>query len=385
MANAATYARLALGRKHAAAPVYLIHHVTDRCNARCRHCFIIHDGDYAIPDGVAGGNVLTLQETAKLTRTLGPNLYTVQLTGGEPMLRADLLGIVRHYYANTPVRYVQVCTNGFFTDRTVALAETIMGEDRTRRFGFAMSVDDLGERHDQNRGIPGLFEQLLITVRELQGLQRSFPGLQVSVNVTVTWHNQEHLEEIYEFLTNKVGIQNVVSTLVRGRPSDPGSGGVDVNRYEQFTERCAEGWARGEHAGFRTFFEARLVNAQNVFTRRKNVALVRDPAERNTCYAGDLSGVIYADGAVAMCEEVPYTIGNLRDWDLDFMALWRSDIAERTRARRDASVCRCTHECFAVCNTLFNPRNWPQLAAIAAWGEGGVGNRHRAGARHDQG
>jgi MoaA/NifB/PqqE/SkfB family radical SAM enzyme len=382
MANAATYARLALGRKHAAAPVYLIHHVTDRCNARCRHCFIIHDGDYAIPDGVAGGNVLTLAETARLTRTLGSNLYTVQLTGGEPMLRADLLGIVRHYYANTPVRYVQVCTNGFFTDRTVALAETVMGEDPTRRFGFAMSVDDLGERHDENRGIAGLFEQLLTTVRELQGLQRAFPGLQVSINVTVTRYNQEHLEEIYEFLTAKAGVQNVLSTLVRGRPSDPGSGGVDIDRYERFVERCAQGWARGEHAGFRQFFEARLVNAQNVFTRRKNVALVRDQSERNTCYAGDLSGVIYADGTVAFCEEVPYTIGNLRDWDLDFLSLWRSDVAQRTRARRDASVCRCTHECFAVCNTLFNPRNWPQLAAIAATGGRAARNGNGGGAPH---
>ncbi len=373
MANAATYLRLALSRKHAVTPAYLIHHVTDHCNAKCRHCFIIHDGTYAIPDGVAGGSTLTLPEIARLTRTLGPNLYTVQLTGGEPMLRADLLGIIRYYYAVSAVRYVQVCTNGGLTDRTIALAEMVMSEDPARRFGFAISIDDLGERHDENRGITGLFDSILDTIRGLQEVQAAFPGLQLSVNITVTRHNQDRLTEIYHFLTRKVGVQNVVSTLVRGHPSDPAASGVDVDKYEAFVERCAQGWQRGEYAGFRNFLEARLVNAQNVLTRRNNVALVRDPAHHNVCYAGDLSGVVYADGTVAFCEEVPYIVGNLREWDLDFSALWLSEQAERVRARRDATPCRCTHECFAVCNTLFDPRRWPQLAAISAWGVRGHG------------
>jgi MoaA/NifB/PqqE/SkfB family radical SAM enzyme len=364
-ARPARYARLALGPKRGAAPVYLIHHVTDRCNARCRHCFIIHDGTYAVPDGVSGGDVLTLDEIDRLTRTLGPNVYTVQLTGGEPFLRADLLGIVRHYYSNSVVRYVQVCTQGKFTDRTVALAEAVMTEDRARRFGFAISIDDIGERHDENRGVEGLFDDVVATLQELHKLQRSFPGLQVSVNVTVTKFNQDRLIQIYEYLTQKVGVKNVLSTLVRGEPSDPAACEVDLTKYEEFVDHCARGWLTGRHPGFGNFLEANLVNAQNVVTHRHNVQLVRSPGKGTVCYAGDLSGVIYADGAVAFCEEVPYAIGSLRDWDLDFMRLWRSDVAQLVRARRDATPCYCTHECFAVCNVMFNPRNWPELAEVA--------------------
>jgi MoaA/NifB/PqqE/SkfB family radical SAM enzyme len=361
----AGYAKLALGPKRAAPPVYLIHHVTDRCNARCRHCFIIHDGEYAIPDGVTGGDVLTLDEIDRLTRTFGPNLYTVQLTGGEPFLRADLLGIIRHYYANSVVRYVQVCTNGHFTDRTLALAESVMSEDQARRFGFAISIDDLGDRHDENRGVEGLFDDVVATIRALHELQRDFPGLQVSVNVTVTKFNEDRLLEIHRYLTKEVGVKNVLSTLIRGEPSDPAAGGIDLGKFEQFVEHCADAWISGSQPGFRNFLEARLVNAQNVLTRRRNVRMVQNPTP-NTCYAGDLSGVIYADGAVAFCEQVPYAIGSVREWDLDFMRLWRSDVAERVRARRDATSCYCTHECFAICNMMFNPRNWPDLLSVAA-------------------
>ncbi|MBM7789574.1 radical SAM protein [Tenggerimyces flavus] len=371
MTRTATYARLALSRKRNTAPAYLIHHVTDRCNAKCRHCFIVHDGAYAIPDGVTHGDVLTLQEIERLTKTLGPNLYTVQLTGGEPLLRADLLGIIRAYYASSAVSYVQVCSNGWFTQRSAALAEAVLTEDPRRRFGFVISVDDVEARHDENRKMAGLFEALVGTIRALQELQKSFEGLQVSVNVTVTKHNQDRLHEIYTYLTSKLGIQNVMSTLIRGTPADPNAGGVDIDKYEAFVEACADGWMRGQYRGFGNFLEARLVNAQNVLTRRRNVALARDPTEHNVCYAGDLSGVVYADGTVAFCEEVPLVVGNLRDWDFDFTALWRSDLAARVRARRDATPCKCTHECFAVCNTLFNPRNWPRLALIAARGPHG--------------
>jgi len=356
---------MALGRKQGAAPVYLIHHVTDRCNAKCRHCFIIHDGEYAIPDGVSGGNALDLSEIERLVPTLGDNLYTVQLTGGEPFLRADLTAIVRTYFRDSVVKYVQICTNGQFTDRIVALAETVMSEDPTRLFGFSISVDDIGERHDENRGLAGLFGSLSNSVRELKALQRVFPRLQLSVNVTASSFNEDRLIPIYEYLTRDLCVGNVVTTLIRGNPSDEAAAGLDIDKYEAFIEHCADGWVAGKHRGFSGFLEANLVNAQNVVTHRNNVRLVRSPGKGTVCYAGDLSGVIYADGAVAFCEEVPYAVGNLRDWDMDFMRLWHSDVAGYVRARRNATACRCTHECFAIPNVLFNPRNWPELTSVA--------------------
>jgi MoaA/NifB/PqqE/SkfB family radical SAM enzyme len=364
MANRAAYLRLALSSKRGALPLYLIHHVTDHCNARCRHCFIIHDGSYAAPEGVGEGRPLTIEEISKLSSTLGPNLYTVQLTGGEPLLRADLLGIVRTYFANTPARYVQVCTNGKFTDRIAELAEAVMSEDSKRGFGFAISIDDIGSAHDANRGIQGLFDDVIATIRALERVRSVFPRLQVTINVAVSRFNQDHLMDIYDYLTGELGIRNIVNTLVRGTPSDPTACEVDAAKYQAFVERCASGWQRGEFGGFDGLLEATLVNAQNVVTRRKIIEMLADPKYRDPCYAGELSAVIYADGTVAFCETLPYVVGNLRDWNLDFGSLWQSPAAARIRRKKDETRCFCTHECFAVCNTLFNPRHWAELAAV---------------------
>ncbi len=357
------YLALALGRKRNATPVYLIHHVTDHCNAKCRHCFIIHDGNYAIPDGVSGGSLLTIEEIADLTKHLGPNLYTVQITGGEPLLRADLLAIVRAYYSNSAARYVQVCTNGMYTDRIVSLGETVLGENPNRRLGFVISVDDIGSLHDENRGVPGMFDALAASIRGLQALQKHFSGLQVSVNVTATRFNQDRLLLIYERL-QEMGVSNVLTTLVRGNPADTGALGVDPAKYSAFVEKCADGWFAQRDWGFRGLLEAPLVNAQNILTHRRNVERISNPDKPQVCYAGLLSAVIYADGSVALCEEEPYVIGNVRDWSFDFVGLWRSAAANRVRAWKSAIPCVCTHECFAICNVLFNPRDWPAVAAV---------------------
>ena len=42
-----------------------------------------------------------------------------------------------------------------------------------------------------------------------------------------------------------------------------------------------------------------------------------------TCYAGTAGGVIYDEGTVSSCENLP-PVGNLREFDWDFGKLWRS-------------------------------------------------------------
>src|SRR3954464_7770717 len=79
-------------------PVSLIHFVTNRCNARCSFCFI----DFGNPDTFKGE--LTVEEVDKLTRTVGPHLQNVNITGGEPFARKELLDIARCWFTNTSIR-----------------------------------------------------------------------------------------------------------------------------------------------------------------------------------------------------------------------------------------------------------------------------------------
>ena len=92
-------------------PVSLVHFLTNRCNARCSFCFI----DFDDPKTFKGE--LTLDEIDKLTKNLGKSLLNVNLTGGEPFARKDIVEIAKLYIKNSTVQSIYITTNGSLPDR----------------------------------------------------------------------------------------------------------------------------------------------------------------------------------------------------------------------------------------------------------------------------
>src|SRR5882672_11044895 len=65
--------------------------VTDRCNFRCSYCMPAEDMKWLPRDGI-----LTYEEIERVARVLkGLGVTAVRLTGGEPLVRADLPVLVR--------------------------------------------------------------------------------------------------------------------------------------------------------------------------------------------------------------------------------------------------------------------------------------------------
>ena len=70
------------------------------------------------------------------------------------------------------------------------------------------------------------------------------------------------------------------------------------------------------------------------------------------CTAGRLTGVVYANGDVAVCESHP-PLGNLRGQT--FRQIWDSAQARALRARIRARECHCTNEVFLWPSVVFQP------------------------------
>ena len=100
-------------------PISLVHFVTNRCNARCSFCFI----DFDDPKTFQGE--LTLNEIDLLTKNLGKSLLNVNLTGGEPFARSDLVEIAKKYLLNTTIQSIYITTNASLPDRIKKFAEEI--------------------------------------------------------------------------------------------------------------------------------------------------------------------------------------------------------------------------------------------------------------------
>ncbi|MBF0340803.1 MAG: GTP 3',8-cyclase MoaA [Magnetococcales bacterium] len=92
---------------------YLRVSVTDRCNLRCDYCRPA--GEPLLP---THQELLTLEEIARLGRLfVDLGIDRLRLTGGEPLLRRNLIWLVRELAALPSLRELSLTTNALLLDR----------------------------------------------------------------------------------------------------------------------------------------------------------------------------------------------------------------------------------------------------------------------------
>jgi len=141
------YARVFSGEKRLLRGVEFC--VTYRCQLQCAHCLTKPLIDDARPEMTADQAVAAIADLAAMGAVF------INLTGGEPLLRPDLLDIVRRAARDRGV-LITVATNGLLLDaaraRDLAAAGVAI---------VTMSLDGTdAASHDAARGHPGAFDAL---------------------------------------------------------------------------------------------------------------------------------------------------------------------------------------------------------------------------------
>jgi cyclic pyranopterin phosphate synthase len=127
--------------------------VTDRCNLRCTYCMPV-DAVFKPRE-----ELLTYEEIARVVRVAaGLGIRSLRLTGGEPLMRADLDELVRQLVAVPGIDDVGLTTNGLL------LAEQA---ERLRRAGL----------HRLNVSLDALREDVFEAIARRRGLDRVLAGL----------------------------------------------------------------------------------------------------------------------------------------------------------------------------------------------------------------
>ena len=110
--------------------------VTDRCNLRCRYCM----PENGIPL-VDHGDILRYGEIIRLAGIFSSlGISKIKLTGGEPLVRKGLDGLVRDIKKNSGIRQVTLTTNGtLLKEQMAALAKAGIN-------GVNISLDTLDQK-----------------------------------------------------------------------------------------------------------------------------------------------------------------------------------------------------------------------------------------------
>ena len=157
--------------------------VTKRCNLRCAHC-------RALPTHEADSAELSLMEGKELLDKIAAFCSPiVVLTGGEPLIRPDVLELAT-YGTHKGLR-MALATNGTLVTRDMARRIVAAGFRRV-----SISLDGAEPAtHDGFRRVPGAFDMAVDGFIHLKEL-----GMSMQVNTTVTQHNVEQLDEVRELV-----------------------------------------------------------------------------------------------------------------------------------------------------------------------------------------
>lgn len=201
--------------------------VTDRCNFRCMYCLpeteaaanfyrerwaTVLRSEPIVWKWQPKQNLLTFEEierTVRIAATLGIN--KIRITGGEPLLRADLDQLVRRIATLPGVDDLAMTTNGFlFQQKARALRDAGL-----KRVSFSCDSLDPGN-FKRMTGRDGL-DELLGSIRLAQEL--GFAPVKVNA-VVIRGINDQEVEALVEFAVR----ESLSLRLIEFMPLDSGRG-----------------------------------------------------------------------------------------------------------------------------------------------------------------
>jgi len=285
----------------------LIFFVTSKCPLNCKHCFY---------NGELNKNIkeLTLEEIEKIADNL-PDLEYLELSGGEPFARQDIVELVE-IFVKRGIKKAIIPTNGFLTNQIVSKVQIM--KDKGFNFTILISIDGFEDLHNKIRG-RNCFNQAIKTFDELKKIGVN-PGFIVSLSKL----NYDSYLDLLKYLKDKqpAGIDSV---LVRAKPDI-------MLSYQQFKD-------------IKSQIEEIIMRDMPLSDKKRKQILnqiyldvLNGKKLPVKCLAGKIIAVLEPDGEVRICE-LRRKLGNVRDYNYDINKIVLLD-----KVPNDCGM--CIHPCF---------------------------------------
>lgn len=263
-------------------------YLTEGCNLQCRHCWI--SPKYQAADQSHPVLPFTLfRHIVDQARPLGLN--GVKLTGGEPLLHPELLGILD--YLRTEELGVTIETNGVLC--TPEIAAAIAGS-KTPFVSVSLDGAD-AETHEWVRGVPGSFEEALTGIRNL-----AKAGLKPQIIMSLMKRNSGQIEAVVR-LAESLGASsvkfNILQPTERGEIMHDAGESLSVHELAELGE-----WVENTLA---TQTKLRLAYSHPMAFKPLSAMFGGNGGGGGRCRILNIIGVL-SDGSYAMCgigEAVP--------------------------------------------------------------------------------
>lgn len=163
----------------------VVWNVTRRCNLKCVHCYShSEDKDYS-------GEMNHDQGIDLLNDLSSFGVPVVLFSGGEPLIRPDLLDFMKH--ASSRGMRAVISTNGTLIDGKMARSLKEVGLSYV-----GISLDGLEKTHDEFRGMPGTFSRV---IRAIKNCKEN--GLKVGLRFTINKRNFREIPGVFDLVESE--------------------------------------------------------------------------------------------------------------------------------------------------------------------------------------
>ena len=320
-------------------PLNLTLSVSFKCNSRCLTCNIYKKTS----------DELGLEEWQQVFQSLGKAPFWVTISGGEPFLRDDLPEVVTSLYDICRPSIINIPTNGLLIHRIPGYVHKIAQHCTTAQVVINLSVDELGRRHDEIRGVQGNFAKVMETFNELKKLKSN--NLTIGFHTVISRFNVNRIPDIYRYLL----------------ASDPDSYVTEIAEAREELETVESDIAPSyeEYAKAVDFLTRNLktaiLNRMGKITRAFRAEyyemvkqILKEKRQVIPCYAGFASAHITPDGDVWACCTRAESMGNVKRNGYDFKRVWFSKKADQLRESIKKGHCYCPLANASYTNMLFN-------------------------------
>lgn len=300
--------------------------LTERCNLRCKHCFV-HNSTHK------PRTEMPWEDSIRFLERINGNIDTITLTGGEPTISPAFPYILQRIDNMNGLKKFLIFTNGMNSDRLLETLE--QNVPAKANYAIITSLDGSKDVHNSIRGNPRSYQQVINLLSKRK---------EIDVIMTINRENYAEINKVIDIVTKYSAslIPNFVrsSTDKHLKLDNPNDLTLDEMRT------AIRIWY--EYARNNMDF-ADIVTHK---TRLDNWLLYEsEGCWRYKCAAGFNEAILYSDGSVAICEMKP-PLGTLYDYNLNWKEFWQY------HKQTELKTCYCGYDCAMV---------WSQTKTLLGW------------------
>ena len=253
----------------------------------------------------------------------------VELTGGEPFLRGDIVEIAKAFQENCKSLYILTFPTNSLCDPNLVRRKTeeilALGIPRV---AVTVSLDGNKELHDKIRGIPGNYEKAIASYKMLQELSKTYKNLYFVFGYTMSKFNVGQFQKVFEDVKKDIP-------------------GLKVNDFHVNLAQTSENYYKNENDDIRPNKEGALADIEWVIKNREfradPISIVEDTYMRglvtflkkgtSPMRSRGLDASLFMDSFGNVYPSIMWDrkVGNVRESGFDLRPIWKGELAEKAR------------------------------------------------------